>query len=74
MWKFVFRCPSTGERVFWYVSTEAQGEKMVYDHLHSTRGHRWPQYKGLERDVDFFVESKRTFQGDGSGAADIDHL
>lgn len=74
MYKFVFRCPARNERIFWYVSTRAQGEKMVYDQLHRTGSRRWPHYRDMKRDVDFFVDIVPQFRGEGLSGADIDNL
>lgn len=74
MFKVVFRCPALNERVFWYVSTESMGEKMVHDHLHKRRSVRHARFEGMKRNVDFFVDVKRCFTGNGEGGVGVDNL
>lgn len=71
--KFVFRCPALNERVVWWVSTEAIGEKMLFDHLHKRRSVRHDKYKDMKRGVDYFVEVRRMFGGEGLSGVGIDN-
>lgn len=67
MYKLVLRCPALNERRFWYVSGRTEAKRIIRRHMHTMKGPKLPQYRGMTRGVDYFIELTPAFKDyDGS--------